>query len=114
MTIERGERSVIARIERARDLGVPVVVPAGCLAQVWRAPSRQVRLSMLLKLAGVVVASLDNAAARQIGVLLAVTGTSDGVDAHVAVIATKNDATVYTSDPEDLLRLAPRARIQAV
>ena len=49
-----------------------------------------------------------------VGELLRLTRTKDVIDAHVAVIAEAEDAVIFTSDPEDLRRLAPRAVIAPV
>jgi hypothetical protein len=45
---------------------------------------------------------LDENAARRAGLLLALTGTSDVVDATVAVVATDLGALVITSDRDDI------------
>jgi len=42
-----------------------------------------------------------------LGLLLAKSGTSDVVDAHVALLARRLQATVLTSDPDDLTVLDP-------
>jgi hypothetical protein len=42
-----------------------------------------------------------------LGLLLAKSGTSDVVDAHVALLARRLHATVVTSDPDDLTALDP-------
>lgn len=112
LAIESRSRQMWMRVERARRT-TPIVIPAGCLAQAWRSPDRQARLASLLKLAGVHVASLDKATARSIGLLLAGAGSPDVVDAHVALAAGAT-GTIYTSDPDDIARLAPGARIVSV
>lgn len=45
--------------------------------------------------------------AYRLGLLLAEFGTSDVVDAHVALLARRLHATVLTSDPDDLTALDP-------
>ena len=47
---------------------------------------------------------------HDVGNLLARAGTSDVVDAHVVLTADRRDATVLTSDVEDLERLSNRLR----
>jgi hypothetical protein len=42
-----------------------------------------------------------------VGRLLAGSGTSDVVDAHVVVCARRSGQSVLTSDPDDLRRLDP-------
>lgn len=46
---------------------------------------------------------LDTVASRRIGSLAAATAADDVVDGHVAVIAGDLDATIVTSDPDDLI-----------
>lgn len=36
IALDRGDRAVVARLFRAVELGLPIVVPAGALAQAWR------------------------------------------------------------------------------
>jgi hypothetical protein len=80
---------------------LPVRTSAAVVAQVWRGP-RNARLAKVL--AGVGVHALDPATARQIGVLLGRTGTSDVVDGHLALLAAAGDR-ILTSDVSDLDRL---------
>ncbi len=54
---------------------------------------------------------MDADQARQVGLLLAATGASDIADAHVAVCALRLGATVLTSDPDDIRRLAPNLSV---
>jgi hypothetical protein len=54
---------------------------------------------------------LDTRAAVQIGRLLAVTGTSDVVDAQVVLCAREAGEPIITSDPKGLARLDPEARL---
>ncbi|PWJ54602.1 hypothetical protein SAMN06264364_10645 [Quadrisphaera granulorum] len=82
-----------------------VVVPAGALAQVWRDGARQARLGRLLRSIAVVVDPLDGQTARAAGVLCGRAGTSDVVDASVALAAARRGCAVVTTDPEDLSRL---------
>lgn len=57
---------------------------------------------------------LDGPDATSVGLLLAESGTSDIVDAHVVLCARRTKQTVATSDPGDLRRLDPRVRLIAV
>lgn len=93
-------------------MDVPLLIPAAALAQVWRDPARQVRLSRLVRVAEVV--PLDELAARGVGWLLTRTGTRDVVDAHVALVAALRNGIILTSDPVDLKRLSPRQPVIAV
>ena len=114
IALDRGERRVALRIRRAREQSDPIAIPVGCVAQVWRDGSRQARLAKLLAERGVTVESLDPSDGRRIGILLGRTDTTDVIDGHVALLALGSDATVLTSAPDDIRRLAPTARIVAV
>lgn len=52
---------------------------------------------------------LDMRAARRVGAgaLLARSGTGDVIDGHVTVLAGDLNATVFTSDPDDITKLDP-------
>ncbi len=84
-----------------------LTVPAGCVAQVWRDPRRQARLATFLRRSNVDIVALDADDARRVGLMLSASGTTDVVDAHVAVCALRRGAPVLTSDPEDIETLAP-------
>ncbi len=49
-----------------------------------------------------------------VGRLLAASGTSDVVDAHVVVCARRSAQRVVTSDPDDLARLDPTLEVIVV
>lgn len=50
---------------------------------------------------------LDAASCSGVGMLLAKSHTSDIVDAHVVLCAVRAEQSIVTSDPDDILRLAP-------
>jgi len=114
IALERGDRRMAAVVSRLHERDVEFVVPAGCVAQSWRRPQRQARLARFLRSPRVTTSPLDERDARAVGELLAVSGTSDVVDAHVALCAVRGSATVFTSDPDDLARLAPGLHLVAV
>lgn len=114
IAIERGDRHVAGIVAEARRTRARLTVPAGCVAQAWRNPRRQARLATFLRRSYVDIVALDADDARRIGLLLASSGTTDVVDAHVAVCALRRGATVLTSDPDDIERLAPALRVHAV
>lgn len=107
IALDRNDRRVVALLSHASTAAVDVTVPASALAQAVRDPSRQVRLSRLLRQPTTVVVALDRVDASAVGRLLALTGTSDVVDAHVVVCARRSGQAVVTSDAGDLRRLAP-------
>lgn len=94
-----------------RRIAAELVATAPVVAQVWRDPARQARLSRLLAM--VDVRSADLADARTAGELLATTGGSDVVDALVAVLSQSGDQ-ILTSDPDDLTTLVEARGIPAV
>ena len=114
IAIERDSRAVTGILVEATRAAETLTVPAGCVAQTWRDPRRQVRLATFLKRPNVDVAAMDAEEARNVGLLLADTGTSDITDGHVALCALRLDAAVLTSDPDDIRQLGPRLRIHSV
>lgn len=111
IAVERADRRMVAILIRAQAQRAPLVVPAGALAQVWRDGRRQVRLARLLAADALVVEPLDSFTARAAGQLLGVRGTTDVVDAQVALCARRHGLGVATSDPDDLARLDPTLRL---
>lgn len=109
--VERNDRELVVLFSRAVERGRAIVVPAGVVAQVWRDPSRQVRLARLLNAEDVVIAELDLELARAVGRLLAARDASDVIDASVAVLARQYAAAVVTSDAGDIRRLSPETRV---
>jgi len=115
VALDRGERAIGALLAAAAVSGVEVVTSTACVAQAWRDPARQARLTRAL--GGFLERSLDPRAARDCGQLLGRARTSDVIDAAVTLLVENGD-TVVTSDPMDIERLldvAERsARIRAV
>ena len=107
IALDRNDRKVLVLIARTMESGVRVTVPATALAQAIRNPGKQARLSRLIRQAGTDVVALDARDATAVGLLLARTGTSDIVDAHVAVCAQRAGQAVVTSDPDVLKRIGP-------
>jgi hypothetical protein len=104
---ERHNPKIGALIKAAPDLQVTMIVPSGVLAQVWRNGARQALLSKALRDPVVVEAPLNHDDAKRIGELLRVSGSSDVIDAHVAVLAGRLQAPVITSDSGDIAKLDP-------
>ncbi len=75
---------------------------APVVAQVWRDGSRQARLARFLKSCQI----HDFVDGRRIGELLAASGTSDVVDAHLVLCAAELGCGVITSDLDDISHLA--------
>jgi predicted nucleic acid-binding protein len=114
IALDRDDRRVIALLARAAEIGAPVTVPATALAQAMRQPSRQTRLSRLIRQPSTRIAPLDGPEATRVGLLLASTRTADITDAHVVVCARRSGDPVVTSDASDIRRLDPAVRIIAV
>lgn len=112
--LERRDRRVAALFERANRRSVPLVTSAAVVGQVWRGSARQAPIAMVLGWPTMNVEALTHADGRVIGKLLAATGGSDVVDAHVAVLARKHKWPVVTSDPEDLKQLDPTLTLHVV
>jgi predicted nucleic acid-binding protein len=111
IALERSDRRVIALLARAAATDATVTVPASVLAQTIRDPARQALTSRLIRQPNTRVPAMDAGAAVQIGRLLAASRTSDVVDAHVVLCAREADDSIVTTDPRDLARLDPDARL---
>ena len=96
---ERLHQGVRAFLERAERTETPVLTTTAVVAQVWRDPARQVRLSRLLQ--GVDEAELTRKRSRSIGQLLREAGKADVVDGSLVDLAADGDE-VLTGDPADI------------
>lgn len=114
IALDRDDRRTIVLLGRIAETGSRAIVPASALAQAVRRPERQARLARLLRQPTTEVVPLDRVDATAVGRLLAATGTSDVVDAHVVICAARAGQRVITSDPEDLRRLAPHLELIVV
>jgi hypothetical protein len=111
IAVERNDRLMIGLLERARLARLPIAIPAGALAQVWRDGRRQVRLARLLATDEVEIDTLDEVRARLAGQLCGERGTSDIVDASVVICARARGHRVVTSDADDIAELDPGLEI---
>jgi hypothetical protein len=110
IALDRGDRAVGALLAVAARDGHEAITSSACVAQVWRDPARQARLTRALE--GIVEWPLDGLAARRCGLLLAGSGTSDIADAALSLLVRSGD-TVLTSDPDDLARLLAASDVDA-
>lgn len=99
---DKNERRAWAEHKARLESGVVPVVPAPVVAQVSRS-AQQVQLRRFLT--GCVVVSLGETEAHEAGRLLGMTKTSDIVDAVVVTTAMRQNATILTSDMDDIERL---------
>jgi PIN domain-containing protein len=114
IAIDRNERRVVVLLARARETGARITVPASALAQAIRQPERQARLARLLRQPTTDVVPLDRVDATNVGRLLAASGTSDVVDAHVVICARRARQQAITSDPDDLRALDPTLHVVTI
>lgn len=114
IALDRGDRAFGALLARAQEHGDRITIPATVLAQVIRAPVRQVRVTKLCRQPETDLVALDGPDARAVGVLLADTQTADIADAHVVICARRAQQAVVTSDRDDIARLAPDLTIVSV
>jgi len=114
IALNRGQRRSIVLLARATEVGARITVPASALAQAISAPERQARLARLIRQPITDVVARGRVDATSVGRLLAASGTTDIVDAHVVICARRSGQQVVTSDADDLLRLDPQLRIVAV
>jgi hypothetical protein len=111
IALDRGNRDMHSEIRATRLSGAPVRTNPMAVAQVWRDGKRQARLASALR--DIDVRALTEVDGRQAGELLAASGTSDAIDATVALLARPGDL-LYTSDPGDLRKLCGASGIKAV
>ncbi len=103
---ERNDRNVWAEHRVRLEAGVLPLTTAPVVAQVSRS-SQQAQLRRFLN--GCLVAAFQPHEAHIVGALLRRSRTSDVVDAHVVLAAASHDATVITSDIDDLTHLSDSA-----
>lgn len=123
IALDRGKKnSAFAALHsQITTKGLNPAVPAAVIGQVYRDGARQARLSHFLRkgstddaLADVHV--LDEAVAKDAGVLCGKAGTADVVDASVVLLAARLGAIIVTSDPGDIAKLieamVPRPNVE--
>ena len=109
--IERADRKVAALVTLARRLDAELITVAPVIGQVWRNGAQQARLARAMPMIVVLTVTLDDA--RAAGELLRAAGTSDVVDALIALRARPGDQ-VLTSDPDDLRGLLAARGVPAL
>ncbi len=116
IAIDRADRRIGAAMHEAARHGVEAVTSCASVAETWRQPARQARLTLALK--GVIEHPLDPDTARRCGSLLARSATSDIADASIALLAADPEDIVLTGDPGDIQHLldasGSRARVQRI
>lgn len=111
IALERGDKRMIALLQRAVSHGRALCVPAGVVGQAWRNGRVQVTLARFLRSEEVEIVPLDEQLARSCGEVCGAASASNVIDASVVIIARERQDLIVTSDPGDLRRLDPAAQI---
>jgi hypothetical protein len=111
IALDRGDKRMIALLRQALAQRYVFRVPSGVVGQAWRDGRVQVTLGRFLCSEEVEIIPLDEHLARSCGELCGATNTSDIIDASVVILARGRRDAIVTSDPHDLRRLDPAARI---
>ena len=88
------------------------MVPAPVLAQAWRGGARQVNLTRFLS--SCEVEAMGDAQARRVGLLAAITGSTDIVDLVVVEGASRRGDGVVTTDAEDIRGIVQAAGLKVI
>jgi hypothetical protein len=102
ISVDRGEHQARELLTAARRASTPLRTTHPVVAQVWRSGAGQARLGSFLKSAS--IHPFDDG--RTVGRLLASSGTSDVVDAHLVALGVRLDDSILTGDPRDLETIA--------
>jgi hypothetical protein len=110
VAVDRRNRLVGAQLRVLQQQGTPIRVSSAVVGQIWRDGRKQANLARVL--AGVGIEALGKDDGKRIGELLALSGSADIVDAHVALI-TDHVGLVMTSDPGVIRKLLHARRVSA-
>jgi hypothetical protein len=111
IALDRGDKRMIALLQRGLAQGRTFRVPAGVVGQAWRDGRVQVTLARFLRSEEVEIIPLDEQLARVCGELCGATNSADVIDASVVILARERRDPIVTSDPNDLRRLDSAAQI---
>ena len=114
IALDRGDKRMMALLQRALMQGRTFRVPAGVVGQAWRDGRLQSTLARFLRSEGVEIIPLDEQLARSCGELCSATNSRDVIDASVVILARRRLDPIVTSDPNDLRRLDPAAQLIAI
>lgn len=114
IALDRGDKRMIALLQKAVAQGRIFRVPAAVVGQAWRNGRTQVTLARFLRSEGVEIIPMDEILARACGELCAATNTQDVIDASVVLLARERGEPVVTSDPEDLKHLGAGVQIISI
>ena len=111
IALDRGDKRMLALLDRALAQGRAFRVPAGVVGQAWRDGRVQVTLARFLRSEEVEIIPLDEQLVRSCGELCGATNSPDIIDASVIILARERRDPIVTSDPNDLRRLDPAAQL---
>ena len=97
---DRRDPAASERHNRRIGRGLKILVPTVVAAQVVRKPATQAPLMLALKGCSLVPFTTHHHV--PVGELLAASGTADVIDAFVALLAAREQASVVSSDPDDI------------
>ena len=97
-------RIILTLMQRLANDDEPLATTDAALAQAWRDPARQVLMAKLVGMCEVHAFGDP----KTIGTRCATTGTSDVVDAGLAVLADQLGDVILTTDPADMAKLEAR------
>jgi PIN domain-containing protein len=113
IALERRNGTMVSLARLFVKRQTPLITSAGVVAQVWRGGgARQVPIAYLLRRTSVL--ALSDAVARVLGRILAQTGATDVIDAHIAFLARERSWPVLTSDAGDLLAIDPTLEVEPI
>ena len=98
ISVDRGERASREFLTAALGHGTPLNTTQPVVGQVWRNGARQARLARFLD--AVTIHPFDDG--RAVGGILARSGTTDVVDAHLVVLALQMSEPILTGDTTDI------------
>ncbi len=111
IALDRGDKRMIALLDRALAQRLKFRVPSGVVGQAWRDGRDQVTLARFLRIHEVAIIPLDEQLARACGELCGATHSADIIDASVVIVARERGDYIVTSDPHGLKRLDPTGPI---
>ena len=114
IALDRGDKRIIALLQRALAQGRAFRVPAGVVGQSWCDGRVQVALARFLRSEEVEIIPLDEQLARSCGELCGAAGSADMIEASVGILARERRDLIVTSDLNDLRRLDPSAQIISI
>jgi hypothetical protein len=108
--VDRRDRMIGAQLRVLQQQGMPIRVSSAVVGQAWRDGRKQANLARVLT--GVGIEPLGPGDGKRIGELLALAGSADVADGHVALMTAPGDL-VLTSDPGDIRALLHAREVPA-